>query len=650
MAALNEASIRVTANTAPFQASMRAAADAVRNSAVKMGQAMKPALKNAFDAGKQSLHGFKSELQGVVAHAATLGGALSFGALIHSAENAKKRNIALAASMSGIQRRFVDVAEVQGIVERAADNTAESFEHTRDVMGALTNVSNKIDIEDALKRANLQARRLGLEGKMVADVYGRLAATGVAKTAEEAEAIAEQIAFMAQDVVGISMEEAFQPNDIAEFASFMKRGNMELNTALQFFSLMKGTTKDFGKGIEIVEELGDALNDTKELQAIREAAGMTRDELNSTKGVAENLITVLGKGPKAIKPLMDALGFQARQGLENLLGTEFVDKAIKGTGKIAQGELQEAQNKVRALLEREADYKFDALAAEQRNAELRHASSSRMQEAINKMERAFQSEKMTHAIETVADKLPMLADALASFVSFALENPGTAIAGALAAKAGLAFGSSLVQQAVASGAKSLFTRIMAMQAMTSAPVMKVGMDAAGRMAMNLPTGQLAGVGGAAAAAGSAGIATMVAGATAAGLVGFFGTKSLLEAFGGDKVLEGFGASFAGPGVERAVNRGASNTLVEGAQAWQRGMPGAVAAPPVGSPAAAQAKEVQEAERKLVSSLTRIATHADNAAKGLGNVAKAGTGVGPGSSRGTPHVSQKTGAAPVPQGA
>jgi hypothetical protein len=509
-------------------------------------------------------------------------------------------------------------------------------------MDLLASVADKIDLEDSLRRASLQAQRVGLEGEHIAEIYSRMAALGIAKTAEEVEALTEQIGNTASALFGLTTEQAFEPKTIAEFMAVVQRGNLDINQALNLLTLAGGVTKDMRKGVGVVGEFAAALSDAKEMKAIRDAAHMTSKELNGTNSIAQNMMAIFKKGPQAIKPMLELIGPQARAGLEQLLGTEFIDKAIKGSGHIAKGEMEAAQDKIRDLFEREAAYKMDAAAAAEHNAKLMKTSETNMQLALNKLEHAFQSEEMSHAIETIASKLPIMADALAKFISFAVENPWTAITGAVAAKAGLAFAGAAVQTAVAQGAAAMFARMMAVQAASAAPVLGVGMTAAGTLSSTLATGKVAGLGGAAAA----GAGTMAAGALAAGAVGLLGTTALLEAFGGDKILEQFGASLAGTGAPRAMGRG-TGALVEGEKALQRGMP---VTPAAGPSIAEREKAVAETERKLLGALGRIADQADGAAKGLGNVAKNAGGVPSSTARGTPKVPQQTGAAPMPQGA
>ncbi len=639
MAVTNEASIRVTANTASFQADMRKLGQLVKKEGDRMGSTLKSSLKDGFEAGANAAKDLGSSMKGLVVQAATLGGAFSTGAMVLNAVQGQKANIALANSLSNIQGRFVEVAEVQDLVERSALGVSASFEETRENLALMAAVSDRIDIEDALKRATLQSRRLGVEGRTIATIYSRLAATGIGKTAEEVENVTEQIGRTAQKVLGISLEEAFDPNDILEFVTFMQRGNIELDAALNLFSLMEGVTKDFGKGIEVVEELGDALNDVKELEAIREAAGLTRKELNANNSVAKNFNVILGKGPKAIKALTDALGFQARQGLENLLGTEFLDKAVSGKGKIAKGEIEEAQRKVQAIFETEAANKANRVEIERRNVEVANTSAAKFQDAMNNLEKAFQSDEVAAAIQSVAEALPTLVKPIADFVQFAGENPGTALAAAIAGKVGLTFAGATVQAAASAGIAGMFARLAAVQ--TASAAAAVATQGATTLGVS---GAVGAVGAGAGAAGAGVLATGAAvagGALAAGAVGF-GVGSLLVDAIGEENINAVGAALA-KGAERRTTRGFGASDQQVRAAAGKGESPFIPGTPAES-LAVRNQKVEETERKLISALSRIADKADGAAAGLDKVGKASEGKGPGGGpRGTPKVRQKDGA-------
>ena len=452
MAAVNEASIRVTANTAPFQQKMRKAGQGVRVVARKMGKALGDSLSDGFSKGAQASKELASSVRDIATQAITLGGLFSAGAMISGAIKSEKANIALANSLSIATKRYVDVADVQKMVEVSANETGQAFEDTREKIALLSATADQFDLSEMVRQSSMLAQRLGTDGNMMAQVFSRIAKTGVADTAQGIAEVTEQTGLLAREMLGISLEEAFDPSDLLELITFMNRGDLTKDQALNLFGLGAGFSKDMGKAIEIAEEFGDALSDVKELESIRAAAGFKKGAF-SGKSTTEIFTKIMGKG-KAIKEFTNALGFQAKQALEGIVGKDLMEKAQSGQ-RIKKSELEEAQAKVADLMNKQASVQVDFNANEKRNSELMKSNATKIQLAMNKLEKAFQSDEVAKAITVVADSLPMIVEPIAALVKRVAEFPKTAIATLIAGKIGLAFAGAAVQSAAGSGVTAM---------------------------------------------------------------------------------------------------------------------------------------------------------------------------------------------------
>ena len=176
MAAVNEASIRVTANTAPFQADMRKASTNVKREAGKMEDSLGGALKKGFNQGKKNASALLGSVRDITSQVLTLGGAVSAGMLVGNAVKAQQANIVLAAKLSRVRGELTGVGDAQKFVEDATNRAGGSLEEMRENASLLAAVADKLGDEgfaEALARSTLQAKRFGAEGNKVAEIWAR---------------------------------------------------------------------------------------------------------------------------------------------------------------------------------------------------------------------------------------------------------------------------------------------------------------------------------------------------------------------------------------------------------------------------------------------------------------------------------------------
>lgn len=559
-----EASLKVTLQNSSFNAKTRQMGAFMERTGRKMGEDLKGPLTAGFEAGKKAAGELFSSLKSTIGAAATLGGAVSVGAMVKGAVEAESSYIQLADAMTVASGRAVESEEAQALVGRAAQASAASFEEARAAANQLAGAGDLDQVEDAIRRSVLQARRLGVETDLVARAMSRLMAKGIADSAAEAELLLENMNAFGRAVLGIDPDEAIDPNDIAEFAAFTNQAGSNVNEMTALLTKTGGAAKDLGGALEIVEELGLVLNTRKGLAELGKASRDARKATDLSKGGVENLLAILETGsPRAIKALEDALGTdRAKAALGELLGKDLSIKIAKGTAT------REELKAIGANLRDELKSAGDQTAVQNRiyatNTKLLDTSQAKFQEALNKLQTSFSRPETVAAINKLADKLPILAEKIASFLEFVVDNPKTAAAGLVLGKIALAVGGAAVQEAAIKGISQLMISVGAKLGVGSAVAGAGGVGAAGAGGA-----AAAGAGGAATAAG-AGLATAGAAAAAAGAAGFLGTQALLDntETGGavKKFMEGLGDSVfeAIHGTtDRAQGRGIGAAAVDG---------------------------------------------------------------------------------------
>lgn len=656
MAAVNEASIRVTANSAPFQQDMRKNVGFVRQSARKMGDALGDELTEGFADGKQAAKDMVSSIRDVASQVLTLGGAFTSGAMVLNSVRAQKANVGLANSLSAVQGRTVSVAEAQRQVERAAMAASTSLEDMRTNAMNMVAVSDKVDLAEALERAEKQAVRFGLEGEQMAEVWARVIGGGFADNLDDAESMIEKLGVTTMKT-GVRMEDAFNPEDMLEFLSKTKKGNMEFEQGLVLLEQMKGKVRDLGEALEFPEELGEVLGGTKGLKDVRDAAKLTEKQLGKNFTVAENFITVMKKGPKAFAALQAGLGEKATAGLEAMLGTDIIEAA--GKRKLKKDELEEAIGKITSVFNRQAEVQFDAVSAAERNAQGAETAAAKFQRSLNKLEMTFQSEKVTNAIDTLADRLPEIVDPIADVVTMIVDNPWKTLAAVVGGKLALAFAGPLITGAITKGLGALFVQMATVQAATAATAV-TGAASAGGATTALGLSGAAGVGvagttaaGAAATAATIGAAALAAGAVGAG-VGTAISKGFVE---GEEEAEAMSIRQASSAVSMAENLGgpgadflqvdaAIERLIAAKAEMEEasfsplggGFAGVVSmATGASSPAEMREDTISKADdqiKRLTEVLTRLGDASQRAGDKMFNAGGAG-----GLSRGVPHTEQ-----------
>lgn len=444
-----EASIRVTIRRQAFENSLRSMVSSTKSAGKKMGSALKEPMSKGIEAAKSAFGDLIGTVKNGVNVALSLGGALSFGTALKTAADSQKVYLQLSHSLSTFSKKAITAAEAQGMVENVADRTKVNIDELQQSMLQLASASGKVDIEKLLERAASQARRLGVEGTFISRVYTRLVAKGVAKSAEEAENLTEQFNTLMRTTLGLDIDEAIEPNDMAEIAAFMNTTNDDAGKLIALLGMGGDKiAKDFGQITQIIEELGLNLGRSKGIDDMTKKLKLPKDTLDATASSLENMFKIADLGPKKFAEMADAMaGDRAGQAIKKIIGEEFVIKAK--TGKVTKKEWELKVGNIKKEIENLSKTTVDRTKLEKMDAAHKETITAKFDHAMNKMKEAFTQPKMIKAVDSLADHLPKLAEAIADLVSFVAENPMQALGLGAGIKVGGAalsgFGGSLMK-------------------------------------------------------------------------------------------------------------------------------------------------------------------------------------------------------------
>lgn len=435
-----EGRIRVTFEKGSIRSSLRDMTRAASAEGHKMARALSGPMTAGFSNVKKSIAGMFSDLKGHIKTALTFGGAFGAGALVKDAMEAQTAYLQLADAMTMYTGQAHEAAQVQKMITEAADETKVPIGELRRQMMQLVSAAGKVDIEQLLERAAKQARRLAVDGEFVSRVYTRLVAKGVAKTAEEAENLTEQMNTLFRKMLGVDLDEAIDPNDVAELAGFVNTTGNSFEEMLKVIAMGgKDIAKDFGKANELVEELGLSLKQTKGIDEMTKKLKLPKGAIDANKSAIENMLSVADMGPKKFAAMADALsGDVAGAALKQMMGGEEFMAAAK-RGKVTAKEWDLRVAKLRRELEDLSDIAVDRKKMEEADARHKASAAAQLDHALNKVRDAFTKPEMIKSINTLADKLPVFAEKLVDLISWVTDNPWKAAGIAAGAKVGGAF-------------------------------------------------------------------------------------------------------------------------------------------------------------------------------------------------------------------
>ena len=455
-----DAIIRIKVQPGQFNSAIRQMQAKVSSAGKRMGSSLREPLRKGIEAGTDAARGLVNELGNALTTAATLGGAISGGALVREAAMAETKYIQLANSMEMFTGKTYKAVDAQAAVESVAKKTSLPIKDIQSSMDRLAAVAGKADIEKLLERSGNQARRLGIESETIAQVYTNMVAKGIAKTADEAEGLTEEIYRTMRGLVGIEKTEALEPKDISEMAAFI---NATGESAAKMLSIMSlggdKVAKDFGKMNEIIEEVGINFGNAKGIKDMQKQLGKNKNVIDESKTGLENFVSVAEAGPKAFSKMAAVFGGDdAKKAVRALMGgPELIMKAQKKgkEGDEARAQWQLRVEKLKQQIAKASAYQIDRAKIEKEDAKHKETMIAKFDQAMNKLQMAMMKPGVIKAMNSLADSLPKLADELSKLIEFIANNPMTAIGAGVGLKVGGAalsgFGGQMIQQTMGKG-------------------------------------------------------------------------------------------------------------------------------------------------------------------------------------------------------
>lgn len=431
------AAIRATLDSSQFIGGLRG----MDNATKAYGRAATHALKEAFGDGlKEAGNELKrtgGEIRHLMSSAVTLGGAFSFEEGIRSAVKMRGTMSDLAFSLSEGEKRQVSWNEVHEEVAPIADDTSQSVaDLTAAYAGLYSATGNRDFAVKSLKPIGTIADASGKDVMKLAGIAGVLNEKFHITAEQLPNAMAAVMELASQGGVEFDELQGVLETTGASANAAGLTGEAGLKKMLAMANIGGDALKNMGKGTKAISKLLDDMVNPEVEKKIKQAFGVkvkdhgvARDQ---TKVLEDILVKTKGQREKLAKVFT---GEQLK--LVLALGADFTRTYETAKGTQAE-RLREAVDNYRGSLADAGKVTTD-YAALQKMAKDRIDSdpAAALRKAMNKIEEAFIQPKMMAAVDKLAKKLPELAEALAKFVDFAVENPIKTGLGVIAGKTAL---------------------------------------------------------------------------------------------------------------------------------------------------------------------------------------------------------------------
>lgn len=512
-----DATLKISLQPAAFQQGLRSVVDATRNAGQAMGRALKEPINAGLKSAKNEIGSMFSDVKDGLKTIGTLGGALAIGSFVKDAIQLQQAYGNMAAQVNKVAGNAETWQSMQQMIQAEVERTGQKAE----VLGeAFMEVFRETaSIEDSRKAIAAIGAAATATGQ---DVHQLAAATQIAMTKFGIKTPEEALARVIEGT-GVGGKQLDQLSgsfemlgEAAAAAGHTGGGTMTMllnmittmgDKAEPGLNAMFQTMKQgSGRVLALQKEMGNTVKFTADMTAM--------DRVRAT--------FMSDKGRKAAEKIFKA---DARVVYDKL--AEPFDQAYK---EAKEKGLSNAES-VKAGLAAFDEYIQRASTSTQQFATIQETAAKRMKEdpakkldmAVEKIRLAFTNPRALAALDKLADKLPVFAETVVKVIDYVVSNPWESLATVVSGKLALAFGGSLIQEAVASGMSALLARAAAIQVASTAA--SVATQGATTLGVSGAIG--AGAAGAGGTAAVIGTGALVAGAAlAAGAVGY-GAGSLL---------------------------------------------------------------------------------------------------------------------------
>ena len=426
-----------------------------------MGSALKTSLGAGFGAAKGGLSRMAGSLKSTAMQVASLGGAFSLGAFASEALQAEEHAGKIAQRLRSMGEDGASAADVLAMMRGESQRLgATSKELTSAYDSLLAATGEPVFSRDALESVATFQDAFRISAEQSADLVSMLRE----KAGATADTIRDDFGpalFDATNQGGVGIDELIASGGklLAVMPAIGLKGGAGMT---KLVGLLNATDDAGGEVQERVMQIQGMLirfyNPSaikalkKDLHGLKfaesEDAVQRFQKVLGAKGGVDALQKVLGASPKTAK-IFGALMKPF---------TEAKEEAIKA-GLTPQKAQELGVEAVRKKFEEVTRVTSTAATLEAEAARRRDETNRKMQLALDRMAAAFTKPEFLGAIESLAARMPALADAFAKAIDIATANPKLALAGIVGAQAAMSglvgVGGSLGKQAVtAAGARA----------------------------------------------------------------------------------------------------------------------------------------------------------------------------------------------------
>src|SRR5512136_2912449 len=258
-----EAGIRVRLKGEDFRNGLDAIERQVKAAGGRMGGSLGASLSSSLKAGTQkareTIAGDFKAIGGHIKTVATLGGAVSFGAMVASASHLQELYSLISSDMERVSGQSFSIARAQEVVSAAAAKTKRTHEEM--AVAFKTMIDRGADPTFAVRAMETIGHTMNVTG-MDAERTGRLLAGLSVKYGLSGESASTMISAVLETASAAKVQTEEFMEDFNEFGSIAKmagqRGeeglNLILNVVRQMGPQLNGTTSEINSGMDIFFE------------------------------------------------------------------------------------------------------------------------------------------------------------------------------------------------------------------------------------------------------------------------------------------------------------------------------------------------------------------------------------------------------------
>jgi len=529
--ATRDSTLKIHLGPAAFQAGLRRTVEHVKAAGIAMGRGLKEPLNAGLKSANSEVGNLLSTLKDGLRTVGTLGGALAIGSFIRDSIALQQLYGNIAFQVNKVGKQTMTWQSVQQMVQEEIVLTGRKAEELSEIFSTVFSETADVDAaRKAMHAVGVAVTATGHAANVLGDNTQIAMTKWNVKTPEEAlERIISgtgrgglQIDQMrgSFEMLGEAAAAAGHTGGPA-MSMFMNMITEYGDKALPGLEMMMQTMKEgSSQVIKLQKAMGTKVKFTADMSALdRVRATLTHDK---GRDAAEKIFR--GNARIVYDKLAESYDVAFKAALEK------AGKAKDARSQAISAGLKAFDENIKRLQQSEQKWNDVEAQAEKRRKD---DPAQKLDETIERVRQKFADPRMLGAIDSLSDRLPAFADAVSKIIDYVLDNPWESLAVLVGGKLALAFGGTVITEAIKAGMTGLFARMAAVQAASAAvPLGPALAGAAAPSAVGLGgavTGGAVGAGSTAVAASAATVAAAVTGAALVGAgAGYAGYKAFIE--------------------------------------------------------------------------------------------------------------------------